>query len=223
MRVSTMVRTATALALAAGGLAACSDSTSAPARAKFATGGATLDRNEPGHDRGESGHGKNNTRNSSSAQYTVDPTRPTTLNFGEHTVTFPAGSICDPATSGYGESLWDAPCTPLRSPLVISATWSETAWHSYIDFQPALRFVPTSDPSHWVVLSMKEKEHVIQSYRYFIAWQRPSDGVWINEGLSDPTMSTSADDSDDRITRRLKHFSGYTVAATSDSTLVIGF
>lgn len=212
MRVSMMVRTA-ALALVAGGIAACSDSTSAPARAKFAAGVSSLDGTVTGN-----GHGHANTDSTVySGQYTMDPTQPNTLKFGDHTVTFPAGSICDPATSGYDPTLWDAPCTPLVTPLVISATWTQKAGHSYIDFQPALRFVPTSVQSQWVTLSLKEKDTVLVTNNYVIAWNRPSDGAWIDESYTDSSLSAIADQANNRVSRRVKHFSGYVVSATSST------
>ena len=47
---------------------------------------------------------------------------------------------------------------------------------------------------------------------YPILWQRPSDGIWFDEGANDPSMATVEDLPGNRVSRRLKHFSGYMIA-----------
>jgi hypothetical protein len=216
MRVSMLVRWGTALA-AAIMLAACSDTAtappSAPARPRLSdkqfeqwlldNGGASRD-----------GRGRKDRTDSVWTQdFVVDPTQPSTIKAGDHKVFFPANSICDPATSGYGEDVWDAPCAPLGTPITIHATWSSKYGHAYIDFQPALRFVPTSDPSQYVTITMKDYFDLDPSYHYPIFWYRPSDGVWVDESVDDASLASSEDVSGSRVTRRLKHFSGYLVGA----------
>lgn len=48
----------------------------------------------------------------SSVTYTinVNPTVTQSFLFGVHMVTFPANTICNPATSGYGSATWLSPC-----------------------------------------------------------------------------------------------------------------
>ena len=141
----------------------------------------------------------------------IDPTQASTLKAGDHQVYFPANSICDPATSGYGEDMWDQPCEPLTQPITIHATWNSKYGHAFIDFQPALRFVPTSDPSHYVTIAMKDYYDLDAFRQYTIFWNRPSDDMWVDESANDPSMSTITDLNGNRISRRLKHFSGYNI------------
>lgn len=215
MRVSMMVRWGTALA-AALMVAACSDTAtappSAPARPRLSdkqfeqwlldNGGVSRD-----------GRGRQNKTDSGwTKDFVVDPTVATTIKAGDHQVYFPANSICDPATSDYGESMWDQPCQPLTQPITIHASWSSKYGHAFIDFQPALRFVPTSDPSQYVTITMKDYYDFDLTKQYPIVWQRPSDGLWVDESLTDPSMATLMDAPGNRVSRRLKHFSGYMVA-----------
>ena len=112
-----LVRWCTALTVVAVA-AACSDTTTAPpataARPRLSFGSYEqwlLDNGGVSRD----GRGRKNKTDSGWTQdFVVDPTQPYTLKAGDHSVYFPANSICDPATSGYGEDLWDAPCTPLH-------------------------------------------------------------------------------------------------------------
>jgi len=151
----------------------------------------------------------------SSFAFTLDPQSPHTLTFGPHKVYFPAYSVCDPVTSGYGEGTWDQPCTPLSAPLQITATFTlDEENHARIDFQPSIRFVPAaaSDTSHWVTLTLSEP-YELDSTGYSIDWLRPATGEWVDEALVDPTMKAWTDPVTNSVTRRIKHFSGYNVTA----------
>jgi hypothetical protein len=216
MRVSMLVRWCAALAVVAVATA-CSDTTTAPptpaARPRLSFGSYEqwlLDNGGLSRD----GRGRKNKTDSGWTQdFTFDPTQPYTLKAGDHVVTFPANSICDPATSGYGEALWDAPCTPLQTQITIHASWSNKLGHAFIDFQPALRFVPTNDPSRYVTINMKDSWPLDTTYHYPIFWLRPADSVWVDESLSDPSEASVEDLNGNRVQRRLKHFSGYLMGA----------
>jgi len=217
MRVSTMVRCslATAVVILA---AACADTTTAPPR--FVPPPSNLSGKQleswllsnggPSRD----GRGRDDKTTEKWMQdVVVDPTQPTTVKFGDHTVYFPANSICDPATSGYGEALWDAPCTPAQAPITLHANWNSKLGHASIQFSPDLRFVPTSDPSQYVTITMKDYWDLDPSAPYPIFWQRPSDSLWVDESVFDPSMSSVMDVNGNKVSRRLKHFSSYLVGA----------
>jgi hypothetical protein len=202
---------------AAGVLAACADSATAPstaARPRLSFSGNEqwlLDNGGLSRD----GRGRQNKNDSvNTKDFVIDPTQASQIRLGDHLVQFPANSICDPATSGYGQDLWDAPCTPLQAPITIHATWRSNLGHAFIDFEPSLRFVPTNDPSQYVTLTMKDDYAMDPAARHPIYWLRPSDSVWVDEGLQDSTESSVVDWSGNKVTRRLKHFSGYMVAPT---------
>jgi hypothetical protein len=216
MRVSTMVRWSTAIA-AAVLATACADTSTAPPKVTPPPSGLSgkalegwlLDNGGVSRD----GRGRDNKTNDKySGDFTIDPTQPATLNAGGHIVTFPANSICDPATSGYGPNLWDSPCTPLTTPITIHASWNSKNGHAFVDFQPSLRFVPTSDPSQYVTISMKDYWDLDPSGDYPLFWLNPADSTWVDESVYDPSMSSVMDLQGNRVSRRLKHFSGYLVA-----------
>jgi hypothetical protein len=150
--------------------------------------------------------------------FTVNPGAPLTVRLGDHTISFPAGSICDPERTRYGRNQWDRACVPLKKSITIRATWWSDAdtRRAVIDFQPALRFVPGADSSRWVVLSLKDRDDALALARrdYKILWY--DDGRWVDESVDDPTMRTTADPRTGLISRRLKHFSGYMVSAGRD-------
>lgn len=207
MRVSTMVRAGALTAIVAM-LAACADTPSAPRQSTNLRPSLSVGSNV--------GHGKaNGSVPTQTSTFTVDPSVSQTYKFGNHAVTFPAYAICDPATSGYGEDLWDAPCAPLTTPITITATWTNKHGHSFVDFQPALRFVPAEagETDRYVVLTLKESDPMVANGGYVILWQRPSDGLWVNEGAFDSTMKEQTDLTGNTVSRRIKHFSGYNVSA----------
>lgn len=145
-----------------------------------------------------------------SADFTVTPTGGTFV-LGRHAIHFPAYSICNPATSTYGPTEWDAPCEVLTEPIQIHAEIRHKDGFQWIEFSPALRFVPTADPYQYVWLYLKSDQaqnpDVLQ--RFAILWS-PSDTVQgIDESAADPTQATYLWRDGGVIFRRIKHFSHY--------------
>ena len=98
-----------------------------------------------------------------SADITVTPTGGMFV-LGANAVYFPANSICDPATSTYGPGHWDDPCAPLTQPINFHAeVRRNVAGQTWVDFTPAVRFVPTTDPSQVVWMMMKAANTVTSS------------------------------------------------------------
>lgn len=214
MRVSMLVRWGTALG-AALMLAACSDTATAPPSAPamrphlsnnqfeqwlLDNGGLSRD-----------GRGRSNKTDSLwTKTFVIDPTQATKIQVGDHSVYFPANSICD-LSSTYGEDQWDQPCAPATAPITLTATWNSKLGHAFVDFEPAMRFVPTNDPSQYVTLTMKDYFPLDTTYHYPIYWYRPTDGLWVDESANDSTLVSSEDFVGNKVTRRVKHFSGYLV------------
>lgn len=148
-------------------------------------------------------------------QFTVDPSKNETFVYmGEHKVVFPAGSICDPAVSSYGPTEWDMPCAPLTQPITVNADTMTVNGHPYLRFSPDLRFVPSSDSKDWVMLYMKDPlaADPAQAASLRMLWVAP-DGSLVDETASDPTLATQVQGSSSLVYRRVKHFSGFFVAA----------
>src|SRR5215213_4206554 len=77
---------------------------------------------------------------------------------GNHAVVFPAGSVCDPAASTYGPGTWDDACSPLQSTLKVHAEVRRRDGATWVDFTPAMRFVPSTNSSKWVWMVMYSPE-----------------------------------------------------------------
>jgi hypothetical protein len=113
---------------------------------------------------------------------------------GADTLLIPPRAICDPRTSGYGDDTWNRSCTVATDSIEITADVREAvpavasaaSDGRWIDFSPALRFVPTTDSTRWVRLT----------------WRGRSVG---GRG--------AATDSGPVVWRRIRHFSGYQVHA----------
>ena len=148
------------------------------------------------------------------AQFTVNPSGGIFF-VGNHAVVFPARSICDPATSSYGEGQWDAPCTPLNRPLTITARLSSANGVRAVDFSPEIRFVPSANPAHWVWIFMYTPEaRGAEDLSPFAILFSPSLGATpVNDALTDSTLRTYVDTRSGVSYRRIKHFTGYSVGA----------
>ncbi len=151
---------------------------------------------------------------SMSADVTVTPSGGMFV-LGNNAVYFPANSICDPATSTYGPGHWDDACDPLTQPIGFHAeVRRNAAGQSYVDFMPAVRFVPTTNSSQIVWMMMKIGTDVTAAnYASFgIQWMpNGTPDVTVNEGASDASLKTYVDVTRGIAFRRVKHFSGYIV------------
>lgn len=149
-----------------------------------------------------------------SYRVTLDPTRDIVYSDGINSIRIPAGTICDPATSSYGPGTWDAPCAPARQPIELTLTLSAMGGGMVVHFGHDLRFAPSSDPARQVILRSEVPnllDSSIPTSAYAILWVPTGTQQLVDEGATDPSLATVVDRIDGRLTRRLKHFSGYYV------------
>jgi len=150
---------------------------------------------------------------SASVDFYVGPTGGIFLA-GNNAVIFPANSVCDPATSSYGPSTWDLPCTPLQAPLRVHAEVRRVNGGTWVDFTPSLRFAPSSNPARWVWMVMYTPEVTSATddlSRFNILWANKIGGGTVDETPGDATLRTYVDTWLGISMRRIKHFSGYAI------------
>jgi hypothetical protein len=147
---------------------------------------------------------------SASVDFVVGPTGGVFFT-GNHAVVFPAQSVCDPATSSYGPTTWDQPCTPLQSQLKVHAEVRQRNGKTWVDFKPSLRFVPSSSPAKWVWMLMYSPAAVgtTDLSRFNILWAESIGGQTVDEAPLDSSLRTYVDPWQGISLRRIKHFSGY--------------
>lgn len=154
---------------------------------------------------------------STSAEFTVTATGGV-FAIGPHAIYFPANSICDPATSSYGPTEWDKPCEVLTEPIRFRAEVRNETGRQWVDFTPAVRFVPTDELASAVWLYMKtsalsaDPDSAMAALLRMSILYSPGLGVaGTNEALLDPTLRTYVWLDGGVAFRRIKHFSGYNV------------
>lgn len=130
---------------------------------------------------------------------------------GGNAVVFPAKSICDPAKSSYGPGTWDSPCESLSKSITIHAEVKTTKAGTWIDFTPALRFVPSNQTAKWVYLYMASPSVVGASdlSKFGILYTPAIGAKGVDDAASDATVRTFVDSWEGVTMRRIKHFSGY--------------
>ena len=146
-------------------------------------------------------------------------TKEQSFTVGDHKIKFGAGiaSICDPLTSGYGPTEWDKPCAAARTAVIITAkSWRDALGHPQVEFMPALRFGPTGKESK-VYLYLKDKAASFNLSTAVIAYctDLKNKTTCVNEAKADPALATYLESSG-YLVRRIKHFSGYNVAAREE-------
>ena len=217
MHVSTLVRRTCTLLVVTVSVAACSDAPSglAAPQARTVRFEAT-DLQVAGARYGNDARGNSGPDGGSEeATITIDPRQSRVYTFGKNWIYFPDYSICDPTTSSYGIGTWDAPCQPLRTPIQIRVRWQPKGGHGYVQFEPELRFVPSSQLRDWVILAIYDRKP-LDSEDYRILWETKDpvadEKIYIDDAASDPTLRAYVDRRDQTAYRRIKHFSGYLVA-----------
>lgn len=133
------------------------------------------------------------------------------VEIGDYRVTFDANALCHPS-SGYGKRFWDKECAPYgRDTTIQAAFWVEDNGDVYVEFLADLRF----DPSKYVFISIEDPRRTANTNgaaKEIMYWTRTQKGRQrINEGADDATLRSFLEDG--RLARRVKHFSGYMVAA----------
>ena len=138
--------------------------------------------------------------------FRVDNGQGITKKLGAHVISIPAGAICD-ASAGYGPTLWDTACKPMRGSVVITATiLHDSDAQPYIDFQPAMRFAPNKEVMLFLRQGRNSDKRVL-SIKYCNAL-----AYCFDESLTDASVKPFRISGTPVIGRRLKHFSGYMVA-----------
>lgn len=140
---------------------------------------------------------------------TFDPSRDQSFNLGPNHLDIPANSVCNLVTSGYGSAYWNKPCRAEKLPITLVITIKgASSDHPAIQFAPAMRFNPTKN----VQLYMYAPHVSITDQRNWLMTYCPDTGKCIDESLTDSSLQTYIDYSANVLFRRVKHFSGYTVA-----------
>jgi hypothetical protein len=144
----------------------------------------------------------------------IDPWRTSTFSLGAgNYLTFPARSVCDPALSTYGPTEWDKACTPAtRTTTIHVKAWLDKNGTPRADFSPNVRFVPSVLPTQWVTLTFTSQYAAwYGSNIVYCADPTQPYAKCVNETAADPTLATVKDPVTGRMTRRIKHFSGYSI------------
>ncbi len=131
---------------------------------------------------------------------------------GRHAVRFPKRSICA-LNSSYGPTEWDKPCTPAQGPVNFHVEVVSLNGREWLDFTPAVRFVPTTRANDYVTLFMRVDNltNDVSEADLQILWS-PAIGVpGIDESVADPTQRTFINLGAGILHRRIKHFSAYSV------------
>jgi hypothetical protein len=151
----------------------------------------------------------------------IDPSRMSTYYLGAgNSLVFPAGSVCDPNKTHYGEGEWDKPCTAAKSVVTEHVkAWLDDRGHPRADFSPDLRFVPSALPTQWVNISFADFQASLDPMFSILYCKQDKDkSNCTDESKKDPTLLTIRNAVTSKVTRRIKHFSGYMVGAGDDST-----
>lgn len=203
--MSKTIRMAVAVGMTAA-LAACSENTTAPVQQVQSTqttvGGATAALTSVDTIR---------------FSITIEPWHQTSYYLGAgNSLVFPAHSLCV-LGSAYGPGNWDKPCTLATQALTVNAkAWLDKTGHARVDFDKQIRFAPSNIPSQWVVIQFADLQASLDPFFNILYCPSATSGCY-DESKTDPSLLTVRDPITGRVTRRIKHFSGYNVAAGDDA------
>jgi hypothetical protein len=142
---------------------------------------------------------------------------------GMYSLDFPANAVCDPTAqdsrAGYAAAAWDAPCTAATTDITVHATLKWSQQRLWADFSPSLRF----DPSRTVTLSSDLLAPIVRyfadanngdgsggaSRQWGILFAPSIDAPPVDDSRTDASVRTSIDFKTGRVSRRVKHFTGY--------------
>ena len=141
--------------------------------------------------------------------FAIDPNVTNTLTFGESRLMLPDHAICKLATTPYGPGYWDQACIAEDGLVTITAVIRNAQTNNpSIEFSPAMRF----NPDRKVQLFLQVDNAATLSSMSRMLYCGPFSTFCQDESLSDASLLTSVDVTKNTVFRRIKHFSGYTVA-----------
>ncbi len=149
---------------------------------------------------------------------TFDPTQNQSFSLGPNHLDIPAYGVCNLLTSGYGAAYWNRSCNPQLLPVTLTVVIKNAASdHPSINFFPAMRF----NPAKTVQLFMYAPNVSAADAKNWLMSYCPDMGKCVDESLNDTSLATVIDYGNDMLFRRVKHFSGYTVAERGDDGTII--
>jgi hypothetical protein len=151
--------------------------------------------------------------------FTIDPYHTTFYNLGAgNSITFPAGSLCDPDKSTYGMGEWDAPCPLATAPVTVNTRgWLDETGKPHLDFDRHVRFAPTANPAGWVLLTVDVYGTELNLWSMIAYCPTDLASSCVDESIADPTVATVTNPLSGKLTRRVKHFSGYSLTSGRDA------
>ena len=148
---------------------------------------------------------------------TFNPGQDQQFYLGPNHLSLPANSVCNLLTSGYGAAYWDASCTPQTGNMTLTVVIKNAASNNpSIQFYPAMRF----NPDKLVQLYMYAPNVSKTDAKNWTMFYCPDVGACFDESIKDKSLTTSIDYTNNVLFRRVKHFSGYTVAENTDPSLI---
>ena len=134
------------------------------------------------------------------------------LYFGASYIVIPANSICAIGTSTYGPSTWKDSCVPETLPVTIQATVHNAATKNpSVDFEPAMRFNPAvALPTLLFSVTNAATLNNLTVVKYCTSALLST--TCVDESLTDASLATTVDKFNNIVWRKIRHFSGYTVA-----------
>jgi hypothetical protein len=139
------------------------------------------------------------------------PSKGVTQRLGDHVLVIPANGVCD-LSSTYGPGTWDDACAPLTRAITITATtYADADGHPYLDFSPALRFVPSKETDLYMKDGKRDNASTVT-----MNWCNALLEC-IDESIADPSLATQRVGHSRILVRRIKHFSGYNLTSGEDA------
>jgi hypothetical protein len=191
--------------------AACRDSV-APTRSTTAADLVTLQSFGGGPSSFASLWSSSNESDAKTVTFTIKP-EGGTARIGDFRLEYPANSVCDPATSSYGPSEWLTPCETLNTSITITAKFWYVNGNAYSDFAPNIRFAPDKNVVLYVVRP-KAKGNSLTAFLEYSMWYTTVVGdtrFYVDEAYFDSSLATHVDSNTGKVSRKIRHFSGYYV------------
>ena len=140
---------------------------------------------------------------------TFDPRGDQLIHLGPNAISIPRNAVCNLTSSGYGADYWNKDCKAETQPINLVITIKNASGvHPSIDFAPAMRFDPDKDVQLFMYAPKVSKDDA----KNWLMFYCPDKGKCVDESLFDEELTTNIDRSKNMLFRRVKHFSGYTVA-----------
>jgi hypothetical protein len=137
------------------------------------------------------------------------------VQLGEFKLAWQDNSVCDPATSGYGEAFWRKACAAAPADIPMTVELWNDGERTYAEFSPDIRFSPSKDVTLTVnrpqIVGRRVTPRLVRLWSILYTHQIGDTRYYVDEAWYDLEQRSHFNTITGDVWREIRHFSGFVI------------